>query len=372
MKKLIIAADNKIPALKGLIEKYAEVKYLPAKEFTPETIGEANVLLVRTPTKCTRQLLENSKVEYIGTANIGFDHIDREFCAAHNIAWHNAPGCNAVSVAQYVLSALQFLSVKENYDYRGKTIGIVGAGNIGTCVADACRKMGLRILLNDPPRALAEGSDGFVDLKTIAEESDIISFHTPMVHTGAHKTYHLADELFFFGLKKKPYIINAARGGIINEPSLLHAYNQGLVSGMIIDCWENEPDMHPVLLDKAILATPHIAGFSTDGKMNATRITLQYLSAQFDIPMDLSSIVPPQPEQPVIDLSQTDHHRIEKAILTTYDIEVDSNKLKQHPHLFVSFRDNYYLRREFRAYTVAGASPEEAEILQKLGFNISK
>ncbi len=370
MKKLIIAADDKIPALRGLLEKYAEVTYLPAKGFNSDTIGEANVLLVRTPTKCNRELLYGSKVEFIGTANIGYDHIDRDYCVTHNITWENAPACNADSVTQYVLSALMYLS-KTRLNLKGKTIGIVGVGNIGSRVARVCEVLGMQVLLNDPPRAQKEGREGFVDLQTIAEESDIITFHTPMNRTGEFKTHHIANEFFFYELKKKPYIINSARGGIIDEAALLRALKRNQVEGVIIDCWENEPEINRELLKEAILATPHIAGFSTDGKLNATRITLENVSDYFDMPIDLSGIVPPAPVNPEIDLAQFSNYRLEHAIHFTYNVECDSMKLKQNPELFVSFRDNYYLRREFKAYQIKGASTEEKQILLALGFEVN-
>ncbi|MDP4268844.1 MAG: DUF3410 domain-containing protein [Bacteroidota bacterium] len=369
MKKLIIAADDKIPALKGLIENYAEVTYLPAKGFNRDTIKGANVLLVRTPTKCNRELLEGSAVEFIGTANIGFDHIDREYCAAHHIEWENAPACNADSVTQYILATLMCLS-KTRIKLEGKTIGIVGVGNIGTRVARVCEALGMRVLLNDPPRARKEGKDGFVDLETIANEADIITFHTPMVRAGEFQTFHLANEYFFHQLKKHPYIINTARGGIIDETALLHALKCSLVEGVIIDCWENEPEINRELLKEAILATPHIAGFSTDGKLNATRITLENVSEFFDVPIDTSSIVPPPAPHPLIDLRENINYRVEEAILKTYDIEMDSRRLKEDPGMFVSFRDNYYLRREPKAYQVKGAVGKEKELLGKLGFQI--
>lgn len=199
-----IVADNTVPYLKGIAEPIADVKYLNSNEFSPSTIHDADALIVRSIDKCTRELLEGSRVKLITTATIGFDHIDIKYCDEAGITWKNAPGCNAVSVAQYVLSSLIVIGLRRNEPLQGKTIGIVGVGHVGKELEKLCTAYGMRILRNDPPRAEAEGETGFVSLKTIAEEADIISFHTPLTKEGPYATRHLADEDFSTKHVKSP------------------------------------------------------------------------------------------------------------------------------------------------------------------------
>lgn len=359
-----IVADNKIPYLKGILEQYAEVVYLPGKAIKKQDVLNADALLIRTRTICDENLLSGTNVRFIGTATIGYDHIDTDYCDKNNIRWVNAPGCNAASVMQYVICSLLTLSLEENMDISEKTIGIIGVGNVGKKVATICRQFGMNVLLNDPPRAQHEA--GFVDLKTIATESDIITFHTPLTIHGEFATFHLADDDFFNSLKKRPVIINTARGEVVDTESLLRAMQAGRISETIIDCWENEPEINRLLLQHSFLSTPHIAGYSADGKANASRMVLTDLSDYFRLNMDLTGIVPPDIENNEIDLNAFPNHRTENALLKTYNPKIDSDLLRKNPEDFESFRENYPLRREFNAYTVQNANAEEAAFFNVL------
>ncbi len=363
-----IVADDKIPFLKGLLEPIADMVYLPGNKFTNKEIADADALLVRTRTQCNTELLSGSNVRFIGTATIGFDHIDTQFCKENAIFWTNAPGCNADSVVQYIISSLFYLSIKNHFSLQGKTIGIVGVGNVGKRVEDACCKLGMTILLNDPPRAELE--PGFVDLQTIASECDIISFHTPLTFSEKYPTFHLANESFFSLLKKQPIFCNSGRGEVVDSKALKHAFDNKLISEMVIDCWENEPDIDRDILSKATIATPHIAGYSTDGKMNATRMILSSLSDFFKLNIDLSSLKLPPLEKDKIDLDSFLDNRIENTILKTYNPMDDCIPLKKTPENFELFRGNYGLRREYPAYTIYNATKEEIQLLEKLGFKI--
>ncbi|MBK5195514.1 MAG: 4-phosphoerythronate dehydrogenase, partial [Proteiniphilum sp.] len=215
--KLKILADAHIPYLKGVAEQFGEVEYLPGNLFSREAIREKDALIVRTVTHFGEEILSGSSVKLICSATIGFDHIDTAWCDTHDVAWRTAPGCNASSVEQYVTASLLYLAEKQQFDLKEKTIGIVGVGNVGSKVEAACRKMGMNVLLNDPPREAEEGDAKgilFTDINTIMRDADIITFHTPLTKSGIYKTYHLADADFFAQLNKKPVIINAARGGI--------------------------------------------------------------------------------------------------------------------------------------------------------------
>ena len=186
-----VVADDKIPFLKGVLESEGiEVVYLPGAKTTAADIANADAIITRTRTKCNEKLLEYSAVKFIATATIGTDHIDIDYCDAHNIAWTNAPGCNAESVAQWVGSVLAVWSNKHNCSLSGKTIGIVGHGHVGKRVERLARLLGMKVLLNDPPLAI-NNPEQYVDLQTISRQCDVITFHTPLTREGKFATYHL-------------------------------------------------------------------------------------------------------------------------------------------------------------------------------------
>ena len=322
--KVII--DNKIPYINETIERIAdEVVYLPGSGFTKEEVKDADALIVRTRTLCNRELLEGSKVKFIATATIGYDHIDTEYCREAGITWTNCPGCNAGSVEQYVCSALQLLNTKKGLDLKNATLGVIGVGHVGSRVVRMAKDLGMRVLQNDPPRA-DRGEDGFVDLATIAHECDVITFHTPLNRAGKYGTFHLADEHFFGELSRTPYVINSSRGEVVDTEALLAALSEGRVKDAVIDTRENEPDINRELLDVAFLATPHIAGYSADGKANATRMSLEALCRYFGIEADFQILPQEGPDD--------------------YDPTRDSDWLKGAPEKFEWFRGNYPVRRE--------------------------
>lgn len=366
-----IIADKNIPYLKGIAEHFGEVQYLDGAAFTSESVKDADALIVRTVTRFDENVLQGSSVKLICSATIGYDHIDTAYCDSHNIAWTNAPGCNSGSVQQYVVSSLISIARKNNFELKGKTIGVVGVGNVGKKVARACQILGMRVLLNDPPRQQTEGGDEFVSLQTIKEDADIITFHTPLTKEGEYKTYHLANEEFFSSLKKKPIIVNSARGGIVDTDAIKSAIKNDLISGAIIDCWENEPHIDLEYLNLVDIATPHIAGYSADGKANATRMSLAAIAQFFKLDSNAISMVQePKPASPDIDLTQfaDSKNRVHDAILETYDPAGDFSRLKSDPESFKRLRNEYPLRREYFAYKVSNATAEERELLNQLGF----
>ena len=284
--KMKIVVDNKIPYIHEAIRQIAdEVVYLPGSGFTAGDVRDADALVVRTRTRCTRELLEGSKVKFIATATIGFDHIDVDYCREAGIAWQNCPGCNAGSVEQYLHSVLVLLKRRKGVRLEESCLGIVGVGHVGSRIQRMAEALGMRVLLNDPPRA-DRGEMGFVDLSVLARECDIITFHTPLNGNGKYKTFHLADADFFAGLQRRPFIVNTSRGEVIETSALLDALKTGRIRDAVIDTWENEPDIHLELLDKIFLGTPHIAGYSADGKSNATRMVLEEICNFFHIQAD--------------------------------------------------------------------------------------
>lgn len=342
-----IIVDNKIPFIKDAIGQIAdEVVYAPGKDFTPQLVRDADALIIRTRTRCNRKLLEGSQVKFIATATIGFDHIDTEYCREAGITWTNAPGCNSASVAQYLQSSFVLLQELKGIKLSEATIGIVGVGNVGSKIINIAQEAGMRVLLNDLPRQDKEGKQGFHSLQTIAEECDILTFHVPLYKEGIYKTFHLADDAFFQSLKRRPVIINTSRGEVIETNALLSALETGIISDAIIDVWENEPNINLTLLNKVFLGTPHIAGYSADGKANATRMSLDSLCRYFSIQASYH-IIPPPPEQPQLAATT-----LPEAYLQMYDPRRDSDALKAHPELFEKLRGDYPLRREKEAYTL--------------------
>lgn len=373
-----IIADNKIPYIKGALEPHAEVIYLPGKETTAEVVKDADALITRTRTTCNRQLLEDSKVKFIATATIGYDHIDTEYCKSAGIEWTNAPGCNAESVNQYIASALFSWSKRKRQDLTGKTIGIVGVGNVGSKVARACETIGMKVLLNDPPRERNEVPKKFVSLDKIQREADIITFHVPLNMTGEDATFHMVDETFLQNMEKNPLIINTCRGEVFDTEAVYNAVEAGDISGVILDCWENEPDIDLELLNLAEYATPHIAGYSKDGKANGTKMSVQAVSRFFNLGIDDWEPKGVElPENTIIEIDGNQHSEnslLAQAVLSTYDIENDDDALREAPHLFEKQRGDYPVRREFNSYTIKAKNVEERtlEKLKKLGFILSQ
>ena len=372
MKPRIII-DANIPYIRGAFDNVAEVEYLVAKEITHDKAMNADALIVRTRTRCNAELLEGTRVKMIATATIGIDHIDTDYCDTHGILWTNAPGCNAESVAQWVGSALAVWANEHNCSLVGKTIGIVGYGHVGKRVERLAHKLGMNVLLNDPPLAL-EHPDKYVDLHTIARECDVITFHTPLTREGEFATYNLADEEFFEIIKKRsksltenisshtetteltegvllrsPLIINAARGGIINENALLSHLSQlstfnFQLSNIAIDCWDGEPETNAELRAKALIATPHIAGYSADGKLNASQQVVQAVAKVLNIiPNTIEGLTEKK-------TTNKEGDELKDELLNNYNILADSDALKAEPEKFEYFRSNYPVRRELKIY----------------------
>lgn len=342
-----VVIDHKIPFIKEVIEQIAdEVVYLPGSAFTPETIKDADALIVRTRTRCNRALLEGSQVKFIATATIGYDHIDTHYCEQAGIAWRNAPGCNSGSVAQYLQAVLLLLQKEKGMILDQCTIGIVGVGNVGSKVAQVARELGMKVILCDPPRAQQGDKEPFSPLCELAKACDIITFHVPLIDEGDYKTRHMANETFMESLAHCRVLINTSRGEVVDGEALLKALHSGKIAEAVLDVWEQEPEINRALLEKVYLGTPHIAGYSADGKANATRMSLEALCNFFGIEREVKIEVPP-PHNRVIYAST-----YEEAYLQMYDPRRDSNALKQHPELFEKLRGDYPLRREKEAFSL--------------------
>jgi erythronate-4-phosphate dehydrogenase len=370
--KVII--DNKIPYIKGALEPFAEVIYLSGKETTSGVVKDADALITRTRTKCNEQLLAGSSVKMIATATIGYDHIDTEYCEKAGIEWTNAPGCNSWSVAQYIMAALHSLALEKKLQLSELTIGVIGAGNVGSKVAHFCSVIGMNVLINDPPRQRKEGDTGFVSLQEIQQKSDIITVHTPLTYEGDDKTYHLLDEKFLDSCENDIFLINSARGEIMDSQAVLAALKFGKIKEAIIDCWENEASIDFELLDHTFISTPHIAGYSRDGKAKGTSMSVRAISRKFGLGInewECENVETPNNTLIHLDgTGKTDQGIVAEAILKTYPIMEDNNRLKFSPVTFEKQRGDYSVRREFPVFTIApvNVSKPALKILGDLGF----
>lgn len=362
-----IVCDDKIPFLKGVFEPYAQVVYLPGAKITAADVRDADAIVTRTRTKCNESLLAGSKVRMIATATIGFDHIDTEWCESHGISWTNAPGCNSGSVCQYIASVLVSLSE----ELKGKTLGIIGVGHVGSKVEALARTLGMNVLLNDPPRAKAEGSEGFVSLDELLECSDMVTLHVPL----ASDTYHLIDSKALAKMNPNQILINSSRGEVVDGDALKTALKEKRLRGAVLDVWEHEPGIDPELLDLVNIATPHIAGYSADGKAAGTVASVRAVAHALGIKelYDWSvSDIPGGGEISIYGRCKSTDEILREAILHTYDVSEDCAALRSDIGAFESLRSNYPIRREFEAFSLnlTDASGEGIRILAELGFVI--
>ena len=277
VKQVII--DKGIPFLEGVFPPEIDVRYLSPEEITSEAVCDADAMFVRTRTRVNKELLDGSSVRFVATATIGFDHIDQDYCREKGIHWVSCPGCNAQAVCDYVEEAITTIKT----DTTCLTVGIVGYGHVGKLVAQMVQGLGHKVLLSDPPLGIG------MSLEQLAPLCDVLTFHTPLTHDGQYPTYHLCDSKILSLCKPNTLIINAARGGVIDEQALLSCLSplasspHRLIAS--IDCWENEPNLNQELLKKVDLASFHIAGYSIQGKMNASEMCLKAFCEFFSLPI---------------------------------------------------------------------------------------
>ena len=352
-----VVCDSAIPFLKGALEPYCQVVYAPGSEISREMVMDADALVIRTRTRCNAALLEGTKVRFIATATIGYDHIDTQWCESHGIKWTNAPGCNSWSVQQYIGSLLVTMSRTLGFSFREKTIGVVGVGNVGSKVARLAVLLGFRVLLCDPPRARKEGSGQFVSLDEIISRSDIITLHVPLIRDGEDATFHMFDESRLASMNQNQILINSSRGEVVDDAALKNALAHKKILAASLDVWENEPQIDPELLSLLFTGTPHIAGYSVDGKATGTTMSVQALGKFFDLECrDWEVTEVPQSVQPAefsIDTAgKTPQQVLADAILHTYDIRTDDAALRASVATFEKQRSDYPVRREFPAFSV--------------------
>ena len=328
-----VLIDKAIPFLKGVLEPFAEVEYLDSKAFTKEAVECADALIIRTRTRCNKELLDGSRVQFIATATIGFDHIDLDYCRSHNIAVSTSAGCNKRGVLQWVSAALALLAEREGFEPHERTLGIVGVGNVGKLIKEYAEHWGFRTICCDPPRQEREQLD-FRPLEEVLQSADIVTLHTPLDSS----TYHLIDEKNIALLHAGATLINASRGECVATEA---TRRNDLI--YITDVWENEPHIDPEHLTKSAVATPHIAGYSAQGKANASAMAVQALARHFNLP--LTEWRPDEVES--VEPRLISWEEMLSTIAQYCDLRTESEPLHRSPEEFESLRNNYHYREEY-------------------------
>ena len=376
---MLIVADENIPLLDAFFEHFGEIRRVPGRSIDRATVEQADVLLVRSVTRVDRELLEGSKVRFVGTCTIGTDHLDLDYFQQAGISWSSAPGCNARGVVDYVLGSLLTLAEIEGADLTQRTYGVVGAGEVGGRLVKVLQGLGWKVLVCDPPRQVAEGGD-YVSLERIIEECDVISLHTPLKKHGAQLTWHLFDKNRLSQLKSGTWLINASRGPVVDNAALRQVLLEREDLQAVLDVWEGEPEVDVALAELCVLATPHIAGYSLDGRQRGTAQIYQayceFLGQAAQI--SLNDLLP-APWLSQVTLSANSDPAWSLAMLCrgVYDPRRDDadfrrslvGNVSEQRAAFDSLRKHYPLRREIDGLQVRieGDSPELQKIVAALG-----
>ena len=378
-----IIADENIPFVSECFSSIGEVEVIGGREITPGVVADADALLVRSVTRVGADLLTGSSVRFVGTATIGFDHIDIEYLSQNNIGFASAPGSNANSAAEYVIAALLNVGQKYNLDLQGKSIGVIGAGNVGSRAAKKASALGMKVYLNDPPLQRQTGDAKYLPIEELFD-CDFITLHTPLTFDGIDKTFHLADEKFFKSLKTGCIFFNTSRGGVVDSSALKAAIKSGKLGAVVLDVWENEPNIDTELLEMVDIGTPHIAGYSLDGKVAG--MIMIYKSAceyfGFEAKFDIDSFLP-QPAVPQLEVNPQvgiEQDVLRETVEKIYDIKEDDFRMRrildkqaeERGKFFSRLRKNYPVRREFHNMQIVLRSPCEglAKRLAGLGFRV--
>ncbi len=375
-----MVAGESIPYLKDAFETLGNLSILSGRAISSTDLHDTQILLIRSITQVNKTLLQGTPVKFVGSASAGTNHIDTAYLQSQNIEVASASGSNANSVAEYVVAGLLYLSKQGNFVLKGKTIGIVGVGNIGKLVKQKVEALGMQPILHDPPLAKLKQ----IDHRSLEEtlNCDVVTLHTPLTTVGPYPTYHLLNEQTFKWLKPSSIFINASRGEVVKTSALLQAIAEERVGPTIIDVWEHEPDINWKLFQAVSLGTPHIAGHSLDGKANGTFMIYTALCNHLDIePIWNPAQSLPSPTLPIIDVSnssQSNQERVRETIKKIYDIESDFQRIKEllllspntRPTQFDALRKNYPIRREFHHSKLrfTKSNEELAHTLIGLGF----
>lgn len=378
----VIVVNKHTPAVVEAFSHLGTVVPLDTLEVTAENVRHADALIVRSETKVNAQLLEGSSVQFVGTVTIGTDHVDEAYLASRGITFVSAPGSNSNSVAEYVAAALLTWSRRTGEALHGKTIGIVGVGNVGSKVVRVAQALGMTVILNDPPLARATGDEKYRPIEELYD-ADFITLHVPLTKEGPDATYHLFDEKKIRALKRGAVLINTSRGPVVETNALLTALREEHLSAAILDVWEGEPSIHVELLKSVMLGTPHIAGYSLDGKLNACRMVYEAACQFFGVQpqWNIESAMPEDEAKIFISPQSTETMNVvQEAVRQAYDIELDDRLLRElismepsrHKSYFMKLRAEYRIRREFfnRLVFLYPTQLTARPILEGLGFRV--
>lgn len=383
-KPLKIVVNKNTPKAIEVFSQLGSVIALSSQEITKESLKNADALIVRSETRVDKGLIEGTPVRFVGTVTIGTDHVDLGYLDSKGIVFASAPGSNSTSVAEYMAATLCVLAERTGESLNKRTIGIVGVGNVGSKVVGVARAFGMEVLLNDPPVARKTGDTSYRSLDDLMG-ADIISLHVPLTNDGPDATYHLFDETRINRMKNSAVLINTSRGGVVETEALHQSLLSKHISAAILDVWENEPEISPELLQEVLLGTPHIAGYSLDGKLNAVRMVHESLCRYLNRTIDRDIMLRPDSYEETRISIPPNLLRVDEivssAVRQAYDIELDDRLLRKILSLetgsrgryFMQVRAEYRIRREFHNLTVELARSQEAasQILGNLGFRIS-
>ncbi|CDL82494.1 Erythronate-4-phosphate dehydrogenase [Xenorhabdus szentirmaii DSM 16338] len=378
MKKVKILVDENMPYAEELFQQLGEVQAIPGRPVPEGVLAHADAFMVRSVTKVNEPLLQGSSVKFVGTATAGMDHVDQKWLAQAGIGFSAAPGCNAIAVVEYVLSALMLLAEQDQFQLKDKTVGIIGVGNVGGRLAERLAALGVKTLLCDPPRSDRGDEGEFWPLEKLVKEADILTFHTPLNQSGPYRTYHLADAGLLSALPDNRILINASRGEVVDNQALLSILQNGKESGkklrVVLDVWEPEPNLSLPLLDLVDIGTPHIAGYTLEGKARGTTQVFEAYCEFLGQPRKtaLSELLPTPDFSQIVLHGEVTQSILKRLMHLVYDVRRDDAPLRQvagQEGAFDRLRKEYPERREWSSLTIYCDSEKSAQLLSQIGFN---
>ncbi|MBD2806222.1 4-phosphoerythronate dehydrogenase PdxB [Xenorhabdus sp. ZM] len=373
-----ILVDENMPYAEELFQQLGEVQAIPGRPVPEGVLAHADAFMVRSVTKVNEPLLQGSSVKFVGTATAGMDHVDQKWLAQAGIGFSAAPGCNAIAVVEYVLSALMLLAEQDQFQLKDKTVGIIGVGNVGGRLAERLSALGVKTLLCDPPRADRSDEGEFWPLEKLVKEADILTFHTPLNQSGPYRTYHLADAGLLSALPDNRILINASRGEVVDNQALLSILQNGKESGkklrVVLDVWEPEPNLSLPLLDLVDIGTPHIAGYTLEGKARGTTQVFEAYCEFLGQPRKtaLSELLPTPDFSQIVLHGEVTQSILKRLMHLVYDVRRDDAPLRQvagQEGAFDRLRKEYPERREWSSLTIYCDSEKSAQLLSQIGFN---